>query len=122
MRCKGCHASRCFKHLLLEGVHSAEAILLAADKGNVQYWHERHLAKTKAYVAARDKALEEADRFGIAVPSFKDKLASLAIQFRSCRPANESFTKPGWYDVDGSTSNSVRVLITSSLTRVDIGY
>ena len=99
VRCTPCHAGRCFKHLLSDGIHAAEAILLSQDKDMSLHWHHRHSAKATAEFVGRQEALLKAERLGLAVPFYKDKLVYLAQNFSSCRPANYLRTKPGWYDV-----------------------
>lgn len=116
MHCEKCHASRCLRHHLLDGIHAAEAVLLLSR--DPQAFHVRHNTTNRDEYLAGQDGLRAADKQGSVVPAFKDKLCSLALQYKTCRPINYMYTNPGWYDDDGLDHvDHVSLILVSSFNK-----
>ena|ERR1700728_3825738 len=112
--CKKCHTSKCFHHLLmLQHIHSAEALLSHRRDNQHEDWHKRHLKaeveKAKSEVA---HALETSTRLDL-----RHQLAEVASKFPFCHPVKPLLVKCGWYDQTVSTFYSRGWLLPHTLRR-----
>jgi hypothetical protein len=83
MDCRGCHAFKCFKHILqMHGIHAAEALLIAADDDKkCTAWHARHLGITQDNITNDIGRAVMAERRGVP-PIATDRLASICYGTR----------------------------------------
>lgn len=89
IHCKGCHASKCFRHILKGKVHSSEALLAVVADPSGTTWHQLH-------GAARHRDTPEHWTQGQSVGTAK-RLTFFASNFSSTSPTNDE-TSVGFYD------------------------
>lgn len=93
VECKGCHAAKCFMHILEGHVHASEAILSAAsDPGGIA-WHDFHQK-------AKNRQIRVAsEQFPIGTPpTLRTRLVYYAENFAHLLPV-KSWMTSGFYDV-----------------------
>lgn len=117
--CKKCHSALCFRHALLLGIHSASALLKRReDASSDEMWHEFHTTNKREFLSRR-RQVRDAEIRGERW-RLDDRLALVASEFNVCRPANERWTKLGWYDnyiqVSGSRGHFLKVPVDESRT------
>ena len=96
MNCKGCHASRCYKHILSTySIHSSVALTAhLADDGSA-IWHSVHRDVRDEY-AKEYPRLKVAVKHGMPYPRHH-RLAYYASEFAVKTPISEA-TRLGFYD------------------------
>ncbi|KAH6918370.1 hypothetical protein BKA70DRAFT_1246998 [Coprinopsis sp. MPI-PUGE-AT-0042] len=123
---KGCHNSRCFRHLLERcNMHSVQALSIYYK--NVENYHTAHL-QSKGKYAESEKAIAESQNSGSKGPI--DMLrVHYALKYRSCRPWAAERSSGGFYDTDvqrfGEIEDGDGMLIsppyTASVTSTEAG-
>jgi hypothetical protein len=107
--CKGCHAAKCFAHILEGCVHASEAILAAVSDSDSTTWHRLHQE-------AKNRQIQVV--FGPSaiggVPPLRIRLVYYASNFACSSPA-KSWMMSGFYDVPAA---SAIVVSNSSLAYV----
>jgi hypothetical protein len=106
MSCKGCHAYKCFNHILRQwGIHSAEALHFGVDDDDKNAsWHEHHLGRSTDSITMAIERVRIPEKRGSPC-SAADRFVKVASQYRSCRPLDPKRTRLGWYDQEVSLSN-----------------
>lgn len=95
LNCRGCHASKCFEHILETSVHSATAILSVDSDATHEIWHQHHKgskAKYKSTLPGLLKAIRAGTSWDLG-----DRLVHAATHYPIARPLSEN-TKMGFYD------------------------
>ncbi|KAI0374860.1 hypothetical protein BV20DRAFT_397172 [Pilatotrama ljubarskyi] len=97
LNCKLCHGSRCFRCLLEQGTHSAEAIYeYQRSAPSCIRWHKRHVANLDNLKTFRtDQKLFNLDD----ASTMKERLRIAASSFPKCRPGHAK-VKLGFYDCE----------------------
>ncbi|OJT06140.1 hypothetical protein TRAPUB_3075 [Trametes pubescens] len=95
LNCVVCHGSKCFHHLLRQGIHSAEAVIIHREWRPDQVdWHTFHKDRT---VAAKQYNIK-AKLFDLeSIESASERLKIAALSFPKCRPGHAN-VKLGFYD------------------------
>lgn len=108
IRCRGCHANRCYKHILSTyHAHSAKALSASlADTTSIR-WHNLHQETKDSYTRGYPQ-LRAAVRSGSSC-ALSDRLAYYASNFGSATPLNQAVTL-GFYDASLDEINTVFVL------------
>lgn len=102
IHCGPCHDSTCFEHILLKGIHCAEALLVITRGHEQNEWHEFHKRSRITFTQGKPN-LEEAEKTG-GLSRLKDRLVLAAQRYRTCRPIMERYTRRGWYDCETQES------------------
>lgn len=108
-----CHNGRCFQHLLENGIHSSEAVLLWHSDVTRKVWHARHIGAGKGVYGLGLGDVEKAGREGISL-TVRFQLVAMAQKYPDCRPLN-SRVKRGWYDAREKGSTSDEDLVSTSV-------
>ena len=96
MNCKGCHANRCYKHILSTySIHSSTALIAHLADGNSATWHRVHRDIRDEY-AKEYPLLKTAIKHGMPYPQ-RHRLAYYASEFSANTPVNKA-TRLGFYD------------------------
>lgn len=106
VHCHGCHARRCYKHILSTYcIHSSVALAINHVNRSGDTWHGFHQAFKDTY--AKDYTqLKVAVKHGIGYPLDR-RLAYYASTFASTTPINKA-VRLGFYDVVVPGSEKVR--------------
>lgn len=96
--CKGCHAAKCFTHILEGSVHASEAILAATADSESVMWHKLHqIAKDR-----RVEVVLGSLAVGGVLP-LRSRLVYYAANF-SCSSPIKSSMKSGFYDIQTASA------------------
>lgn len=105
MQCDGCHAKRCYKHILSTySIHSSVALTANHVNRGSGTWHSIHQACKDAY-AKQYTQLKVAVKHGIGHP-LDHRLAFYASAFASTTPINKA-VRSGFYDAAVSDKKKV---------------
>jgi hypothetical protein len=97
--CRGCHANRCYEHILLTyQIHSAQAIQAYVADATSARWHALHREVKSAYAHSFPQ-LRAAIRDGSEY-KLSHRLVYYASNFASTTPLNQAVTL-GFYDAPG---------------------
>jgi len=93
IECRGCHAAKCFLHILEGHIHASEAILFVASDREGVAWHNFHQT-------AKNREIRVVpEQFPIChPPSLRTRLVYYASNFARLLPV-KSWMKSGFYDV-----------------------
>lgn len=96
MNCDGCHAKRCYKHILSTySIHSSTALIMNIVNRSGGTWHAFHQAFKDTF--AKDYTqLKVAVKYGMAYP-LDHRIAYYATEFAVAAPVNKA-VRPGFYD------------------------
>ncbi|KAI5121653.1 hypothetical protein M0805_002729 [Coniferiporia weirii] len=115
LNCKGCHAAKCFRHILADGIYASEALAWYAKDDTQEAWHGYHVNSHTREKRRRPEDLQQvtqdAEKFGGAC----DMRKSLVLHARmggACLPLSAN-VRMGWYD-DGWLSGSDSTLDSES--------
>lgn len=102
LTCKGCHASKCYHHILSTfHIHSSQAVLVYhTTKSPSDVWHGHHLDLKHDYLESYPRLLSS--MLTGSYHPLKHRLAYFALHFSTGDPTNRN-TVRGFYDVGGIT-------------------
>jgi len=109
INCKGCHAAKCFNHILDGCVHASEAILAASADPESTTWHGLHQVAKNRQI----RVVPGPSGTG-GVPQLRIRLVYYALNF-ACSHPPKSWMTSGFYDVPAA---SIIVLSDSCLAHV----
>ncbi|KAJ8699908.1 hypothetical protein PTI98_002985 [Pleurotus ostreatus] len=96
LRCKRCHSSKCFSHVLKDyKMHSVAALIEYSHDRKHLCYHDEHKRSRKDYESAYH-GLIQAEKSGQR-PELHHQLTRLALMHQTCKPLSASIV-PGWYD------------------------